>query len=72
MTETKYNVYIVKDETEKAVKRIWNNLSEKRVDRIFMWAMINLDYENYSVTDVEVWSAEDRQYENDLLANNQS
>lgn len=63
-----YNVYIVRYEDGKAVKRIWEEVSRRMADRIERWADINLDHKNYAVFVCLIWSARDNRYKKDLMS----
>ena len=64
--EKRFNVFIVEDESNKAVALIGENLSEDRADRREDTAMGRIDTNNFTPYSVEVDSDEDKKYKNDL------
>lgn len=63
-----YNIYIVNRETKKAVAVKWIDVSERKLQDRCLFAMRNLDTQNYFVDDVEVGSPEDVVYTANLLS----
>lgn len=64
--EKRFNVFIVEDESNKAVALIGENLSEDRADRREDTAMGRIDTNNFTPYSVEVDSEEDKKYKKDL------
>lgn len=61
-----YNIYIVSRSTGKAVKCKLENVSERKLQDSCLFSLRNLNTQDYRVDDVEVGSAEDIVYANQL------
>lgn len=57
-----YNIYIVNRETKKAVATKGTEVSERKLQDRVLFALRNLDTDNYFVDDVEAGSDQDKEY----------